>query len=95
MTSGWRSARHQARLHAEAVAKHGSSAAARQWVLPPDESEHVRGAAVDVGPPAAASWLDEHGVRFGLCPRYDDEPWHFERLAPAVGSRCPARQPHA
>lgn len=94
VTSGWRSARHQARLHAEAVGKYGSAAAARQWVLPPDESEHVRGG-VDVGPPEAATWLDEHGVRFGLCRRYDNEPRHVERLAPAVGSRCPAREPHA
>ena len=95
VASGWRSARHQARLHAEAVEKYGSPAAARRWVLPPEESEHVRGAAVDIAPREAAAWLEEHGVRYGLCRRYDNEPWHFERLAAAKGSTCPPREPHA
>lgn len=94
VSSGWRSADHQARLHAEAVAKYGSPEAARQWVLPPGESEHVRGRAVDIAPREAAAWLDEHGERFGLCRRYDNEPWHFERLAGAEGSSCPPREPH-
>ena len=90
VASGWRSRAHQERLFADAVAKYGSPQAARRWVLPPDDSEHVQGRAVDVAPPEAAAWLDEHGVRFGLCRRYDNEPWHFERLAPAVGSALPA-----
>jgi len=94
VTSGWRSERHQARLHAEAVEKYGSPEAARQWVLPPEESEHVRGAAVDIAPREAAAWLEAHGGRFGLCRRYDNEPWHFERLAAAKGSSCPPREPH-
>ncbi len=95
VTSGWRSAAHQRRLFDEAVAKHGSAERARQWVLPPGESEHVRGGAVDVGPQEGARWLDEHGERWGLCRRYDNEPWHFERLAGALGSTCPPREPHA
>lgn len=95
VTSGFRSADHQQRLFDEAVTKYGSVAAARAWVLPPTESEHVQGRAVDVGPPAAAAWLDEHGVGYGLCRRYDNEPWHFERLAAAIGSACPARQSSA
>lgn len=95
VTSGWRSRDRQQQLFEEAVAKYGSPKEARHWVLPPEESEHVRGGAVDVGPASGARWLDEHGVRFGLCRRYDNEPWHFERLAAAKGSRCPAREPHA
>ncbi len=27
--------------------------------------------------------------------RYDNEYWHFELLAAAKGSHCPAREPHA
>ena len=64
-------------------------------MLPPAESEHVRGEAVDVGPEEGARWLRRNGVRFGLCQRYDSEPWHFELLAAAKGSTCPAREPHA
>lgn len=95
VTSGWRSAEHQRRLHEAAVVKYGSRERARRWVLPPEESQHVRGGAVDFGPEAGAAWLDEHGVRFGLCRRYDNEPWHFELLAAAKGSDCPPREPHA
>jgi hypothetical protein len=95
ITSGWRSAAHQQRLFEEAVRKYGSRERARQWVLPPEESAHVTGAAVDVGPPAGAAWLRANGERYGLCQRYANEPWHFERLAGAIGSHCPALQPHA
>ena len=95
VTSGWRSAEHQQALYEQAIDKYGSPEKARHWVLPPSESEHVRGGAVDVGPAPGARWLEEHGVRWGLCRRYDNEPWHFERLAGAVGSSCPAREPHA
>lgn len=94
ITSGWRSAERQAQLHAEAIEKYGSAAKARRWVLPPEESEHVTGRAVDVGPEQGIAWLREHGVRFGLCQRYANEPWHFERLAGAKGSACPALEPH-
>lgn len=95
ITSGWRSAEHQQQLYEAAVAKYGSPERARRWVLPPAESEHVQGLAIDVGPREGASWLAHNGVRFGLCRRYDNEPWHFERLAPAKGSVCPLREPHA
>jgi hypothetical protein len=95
VASGWRSAAHQQRLYEEAVAKYGSPEAARRWVLPPDESAHVRGEAVDVAPPEGAAWLDANGVRFGMCRRYANEPWHFERLAGAKGSACPPPEPHA
>jgi LAS superfamily LD-carboxypeptidase LdcB len=95
VTSGWRSRDEQAQLFADAVRKYGSAERASHWVLPPDRSEHVRGAAVDVGPPSGARWLERHGVRFGLCRRYLNEPWHFERLAAAKGSVCPAMEAHA
>lgn len=94
VTSGWRSEEHQRRLFRDAVRKYGSPAAARKWVLPPGESAHVRGEAVDVGPASGADWLARNGERFGLCRRYANEPWHFERLAGAIGSTCPPLEPH-
>lgn len=94
VSSGRRTAAHQRRLYEEAIAKYGSPAAARRWVLPPEESAHVRGEAVDVAPPAGAEWLHRNGVRFGLCRRYANEPWHFERLAGAKGSVCPPLEEH-
>jgi len=89
VTSGFRSAVTQQRLYDQANAKNGSSEKARRWVLPPAESAHVSGLAIDVGPRAAAAWLEKHGVRYGLCRRYVNEWWHFERLAPAIGQQCP------
>jgi hypothetical protein len=94
VTSGWRSAERQTELHREAIDKYGSVELARRWVLPAQESEHVRGGAVDVGPEAGVAWLRSNGVRFGLCQRYANEPWHFERLAGAKGSKCPATEPY-
>ena len=95
VTSGFRSTATQQRLYNQAIARYGSPANARHWVLPPAESAHVKGLAVDVGPSAAAAWLERHGVRYGLCRRYVNEWWHFERLAPAIGQQCPALEPHA
>ena len=95
VTSGFRGAATQQRLYDQAIAKYGSPERARHWVLPPAESAHVKGLAVDVGPPAAAGWLERNGVRFGLCRRYVNEGWHFERLAPAIGQPCPAMEPYA
>ena len=94
ITSGYRTASRQAVLFDEAIAKYGSPAAARRWVLPPHESEHVTGGAVDVGPPSGAAWLARNGEGFGLCQRYANEPWHFERLAGALGSSCPPLEDH-
>lgn len=95
VTSGFRGAATQQRLYDQAIAKYGSPERARHWVLPPAESAHVKGLAIDVGPPAAAAWLERHGVRYGLCRRYVNEGWHFERLAPAIGQPCPAMEPYA
>ena len=95
VTSGWRSRAEQQQLFQAAVRKYGSPEAASHWVLPPDRSAHVSGEAVDVGPRAGARWLEQHGVQFGLCRRYDNEWWHFELLAPANAGTCPPREPHA
>jgi len=95
VTSGFRSASTQQRLYDQAVAKYGSAVKASRWVLPPAESAHVKGLAVDVGPRTAAAWLEKRGVRYGLCRRYVNEWWHFERLAPAIGQRCPPMEPYA
>lgn len=95
VTSGFRSAATQQRLYDGAIAKYGTPQEARRWVLPPTESAHVNGLAVDVGPRAAAAWLENHGVRYGLCRRYVNEWWHFERLAPAIGQPCPPLEPYA
>jgi hypothetical protein len=90
--SGWRSQRLQQILFDRAVAKYGSRAKAMRWVLPPNKSAHVKGYAADVEPRSAAAWLERHGVRYGLCRRYDNEWWHFEYLAT---SDCPPRLPSA
>jgi LAS superfamily LD-carboxypeptidase LdcB len=88
INSGWRSLAEQRRLWRAAVKKYGSEKAARRWVLPPGESLHPKGKAIDIGPPSTAAWLGTNGYRFGLCQRYANEPWHFEALV-APGSRCP------
>jgi D-alanyl-D-alanine carboxypeptidase len=95
VTSGWRSRAQQEQLYEAAILKYGSPQAASQWVLPPGRSAHVLGQAVDVGPRSGATWLERHGVHYGLCRRYDNEYWHFELLAAAKGSVCPPREPHA
>ena len=95
IVSAHRSAADQQVLYDQAIARYGSARVARRWVLPPEESEHVRGGAVDVGPRAAATWLERNGVRFGLCRRYVNEWWHFERLAGPRGATCPRMEPYA
>jgi len=95
VTSGARSAATQQQLYDQAIVKYGSTEEARRWVLPPAESAHVKGLAVDLGPREAAAWLEKHGVRYGICRRYVNEWWHFERLAPAIGQPCPALEPYA
>lgn len=89
VNSGWRSADYQQQLLVDAVAEHGSIDEASRWVATPESSAHVSGDAVDVGPPAAAGWLAEHGGVHGLCRTYDNEPWHFELLPAAVDDGCP------
>jgi D-alanyl-D-alanine carboxypeptidase len=89
LTSGYRSADEQAELYRQAIAKYGSPEAARIWVLPPSESQHVRGVAVDVAPREAARWLDDRGAGYGLCRTMEWEWWHFEYRAGWRSSGCP------
>lgn len=90
--SAWRSAEWQQVLFDRAVTTYGSKAEATKWVLPPGDSAHVKGYAVDVTPQSAARWLEAHGAAYGLCRTYDNEWWHFEYLAT---TDCPPRRPTA
>ena len=88
VTSGWRSREHQQRLLDEAVVEYGSLEEALEYVATPDESAHVTGDAVDIGPTEAADWLGRHGAAYGLCQIFANEMWHFE-LATTPGGECP------
>jgi D-alanyl-D-alanine carboxypeptidase len=89
LTSGHRDAAEQHRLFTEEVCRTGSTAAARMRVLPPEESSHVRGVAMDVRPTEGARWLEANGWRYRLFRVYDNEPWHFE-----YHTHVPRRLPH-
>ncbi|WP_054682890.1 M15 family metallopeptidase [Microbacterium sp. No. 7] len=89
VNSGWRSVAYQERLLREAVAEHGSADEAARWVAEPSASSHVSGAAVDIGPAEASSWLIAYGARYGLCQIYANEPWHFELRPDAIEAGCP------
>ncbi|RMI32280.1 M15 family metallopeptidase [Nocardia stercoris] len=94
ITSGYRTPEQQEALWEDGIVTYGSPEAARHWVLPPEESTHVQGHAVDVGPREGAQWLEDHGDRWGLCRSFDNEWWHFE-LATVPGMPCPPRLPDA
>jgi zinc D-Ala-D-Ala carboxypeptidase len=94
VTSGLRSAAHQQALLDAEIRRRGSYQAAVRWVLPPDQSRHVRGEAVDIGPADGAAWLEREGWRWGLCRRFVNEPWHFE-LRSTPGTSCPPMAPDA
>ena len=96
LNSGYRTWAKQQQMYAAAVRRYGSPRLARRWVLPPQESTHVRSLAVDLGTPAAAAWLQRHGAAFGLCRTYGDEPWHVEYRPDWVAAfhgSCPAPVP--
>ncbi|MFI0404763.1 M15 family metallopeptidase [Actinomadura sp. 3N508] len=78
LTSGYRDPAEQRRIFLAEVRRTGSVSAARRRVLPPEESGHVRGLALDVRPTEGARWLERHGGRYGLYRVYDNEWWHFE-----------------
>ncbi|MFI0448902.1 M15 family metallopeptidase [Actinomadura sp. 6N118] len=78
LTSGYRDAAQQHQIFTAEVRRTGSVTAARRRVLPPQESSHVRGLALDVRPTEGARWLEQHGGRYGLYRIYDNEWWHFE-----------------
>jgi D-alanyl-D-alanine carboxypeptidase len=90
INSGWRSPEYQEQLLRAAISEYGSAAEAARWVGTPTTSAHVSGDAVDIGPVAAAEWLSEHGVNYGLCQVYRNEPWHYEQRPAAARGRCPA-----
>lgn len=92
VNSGWRSRAHQQRLFDEAVQEYGSDDEARRYVATPDDSAHVTGDALDIGPPEGAAWLGEHGPAYGLCQVFANEAWHFE-LATSPGDVCPEMLP--
>jgi zinc D-Ala-D-Ala carboxypeptidase len=94
LTSGWRSKGFQKRLFDDAVATYGSVDVASQFVASPEESMHVVGRAVDVGPVNADDWMIRNGARFGLCQIYANEIWHFELATDAQGN-CPPLRPNA
>ena len=107
LNSGYRSAAYQQRIFDCWVKQLGSAQAARQYALPANQSAHVAGYAMDIAPQSAAAWLESTTGKYGLCRRYEDEPWHFEyqavlqdegmpgAAAPAVRARTPARAPGA
>lgn len=89
LTSGYRDAGEQERLFAEEVRRSGSPAAAQVWALPPEESRHVAGTALDVRPTEGARWLEHYGARYHLYRVYDNEWWHFEYRPDGAPQRLP------
>ncbi|WP_120263183.1 M15 family metallopeptidase [Microbacterium sp. AG238] len=87
VTSGWRSAAYQQWLLDARIASVGEETA-RAYVATPEQSRHVSGDAIDIGPVDAQYWLISYGSEFGICQTYGNEPWHFE-LATAPGTECP------
>ncbi|MFL6112510.1 MAG: D-alanyl-D-alanine carboxypeptidase family protein [Catenulispora sp.] len=94
LNSGYRSAAYQQRIFQCWVTALGSTQAARKYALPPSESAHVMGYAMDIAPPPSAAWLESTKGEFGLCRRYADEPWHFEYQAAYKTRGCPALLAH-
>ncbi|WP_255450360.1 M15 family metallopeptidase [Skermania sp. ID1734] len=94
ITSGYRTYAEQQQLWVDGIHTYGSPDAARHWVLPPEESTHPRGEAIDVGPQAGAQWLQANGNRWGLCRSFENEWWHFE-LETTPGGTCPPMLPDA
>lgn len=88
LNTGWRSTEYQEELMKKAIKKYGSKEKAREFVSTPEESHHVTGDAVDVGPTDADDWLNRKGNRFGLCQTLSNEIWHFE-LVTTPGGTCP------
>lgn len=88
VTTGWRSKKYQEELLAKAIRKYGSKKKALEYVADPDQSHHVTGHAVDIGPAAADHWLNRKGNRYGLCQTLSNEIWHFE-LVTRPGDSCP------
>lgn len=88
VTTGWRSKKYQEELLEKAIRQYGSKKKALEYVADPDESHHVTGHAVDIGPTDADDWLNRKGNRYGLCQTLSNEIWHFE-LVTKPGDSCP------
>jgi zinc D-Ala-D-Ala carboxypeptidase len=91
LTDGYRDVHTQALLFAATVRRFASFELATQWTLPPEESCHVIGTALDVRPAEGARWLERYGSRHHLYRVYDNEWWHFEYWPDG----CPPRLPHS
>jgi D-alanyl-D-alanine carboxypeptidase len=89
VTTGWRSKKYQQELLDKAIRQYGSREKALKFVADPNDSHHVTGHAVDIGPTDADDWLIRKGKRFGLCQTLSNEMWHFE-LVTSPGAPCPA-----
>lgn len=78
--SGYRSPTKQAELYNRALQKYGSPQAARQWVAPPNKSQHNKGMAADLKylSPQAMKWVRENAPAHGLSFPLKNEPWHVE-----------------
>ncbi|WP_189587393.1 M15 family metallopeptidase [Rhizobium leguminosarum] len=78
--SGYRSPAKQAELYNRALQKYGSPQAARQWVAPPNKSQHNKGMAADLKylSPQAKAWVRENAPAHGLSFPLKNEPWHVE-----------------
>ena len=82
--SGYRDAETQQGLWDDALAKYGSTDAARQWVAPSDglscSSQHCQGLAADLAfsSPAVQAWAHANADRFGLTFPMPWESWHIE-----------------
>jgi uncharacterized protein YcbK (DUF882 family) len=88
VTTGWRSKKYQEELLEKAIRQYGSRKKALEYVADPNESHHITGHAVDIGPTDADDWLQRKGTRYGLCRTYTNEIWHFE-LVTTPGGTCP------
>ncbi|MFF0015633.1 M15 family metallopeptidase [Streptomyces sp. NPDC005374] len=89
LNSGWRSPAYQDELLRRAVSRYGSEDEAARWVATASTSPHVSGHAVDLAHSDATAWLSGHGARYGLCPIYRNEPWHYELRPEAIFHGCP------
>jgi D-alanyl-D-alanine carboxypeptidase len=94
LQDGKRSTRQQQAQFDDYVKRFGSREIARNYALPPDESMHVKGIAVDIQPLSAAGWVERGAGKYGWCRQYENEPWHFE-YNPDYTKGCPALRPHA
>jgi hypothetical protein len=83
INSAFRSDAEQARLFA--------SNPNPKWVAPPGTSLHRYATELDLGPPAAYTWLQENHQRFGFVWRYRWEPWHYGFGANPRDRQHPAR----